>query len=82
MILAAAAANWVFYEDPFMTRFAVSVLCGLLAAFAYDHWECWQHSRTSMPLPAFGQANHQNATPDPAQAEATVNGKNESQANT
>lgn len=37
-IVAAIAANWFLFEQPFLTRTAVGIVAALFVALAYDCW--------------------------------------------
>lgn len=38
MIVASGAANWLFYEQPLLTRMAVGIVAAVIVAFAFDRW--------------------------------------------
>ncbi len=38
MIIAAIAANWFWYEQPFLTRMATGIVAALIVSFVCDRW--------------------------------------------
>lgn len=38
MIIAAIAANWFWFEQPFLTRMAAGIVATLIVSFVCDRW--------------------------------------------
>jgi len=38
MIIAAIAANWFWFEQPFLTRMAAGIVAALIVSFVCDRW--------------------------------------------
>lgn len=38
MIIAAIAANWIWFEQPLLARMAAGIVAALIVSFACDRW--------------------------------------------